>query len=87
VEDADLRLDGNALAGELGELFAFELTQARLRCDSCGAIAEVGAEPAYIQAPGAVVRCRSCDGVLLVLVRAAAGYRLSLTGATWIEVR
>ena len=87
MEDADLRLDGNALAGELGELFAFELTQARLRCDGCGTIAELGAEPAYTQAPGAVIRCRSCDGVLLVLVHVAGGHRLSLTGATWIEVR
>lgn len=85
MEDADLRMDGNAAAGELSELFSFELTSARLRCDGCGTIAELGAEPAYMQAPGTVLRCRSCENVLLVLVRAESRYRLSLTGATWIE--
>jgi len=85
VEDADLRMDGNATAGELSELFTFELTSARLRCDGCGTIAELGAEPAYMQAPGTVLRCRACENVLLVLVRTESRYRLSLTGATWIE--
>ena len=85
MEDADLRVDGNAVAGDLGELFTFELTSARVRCDGCGTIAELGAEPAYMQAPGDVIRCRGCDDVLLVLVRMEARYRLSLTGATWIE--
>lgn len=85
MEDADLRVDGNAVAGELGELFTFELSRARIRCDGCGTIAELGAEPAYTQAPGAVIRCRACEAVVLVLVDRGGRYRLSLTGATWIE--
>ena len=86
MDDADLRLDGNALAGELREVFAFELTSARMRCDACGTVAELGPAPAYTHAPGAVIRCRACDNALLVLVRVERRYRLSLTGATWIEL-
>ena len=44
MDDQDLKLDGNAAAGLLRELFTFELTTATGRCDNCGAIAEVGAD-------------------------------------------
>jgi len=87
MEDADLRLDGNAAAGMFGEIFALELTSARVRCASCGAVAELGAEPMYVHAPGVVVRCRHCDDVLIVAVHGGGRYCLSFSGATWIEAR
>lgn len=87
MEDADLRLDGNAIAGLLGEVFAFDVTAARVRCTGCGTTAEIGAEPVYAQAPGAVIRCRGCQQVLLVVVHGGGRYRLSLAGATWIEIQ
>ncbi len=87
MEDADLRVDGNAIAGLLGEVFAAELSGARVRCHGCGSIAELGAEPAYTQAPGAVVRCRDCDGVMMVVVKGGGRTWLGLTGTTWIELR
>ena len=62
-------LDGNGAAGPLGEVFALELTEARGRCDGCGNVAALGEARAYVDAPGLVIRCRSCDNVLLVLVR------------------
>ena len=87
MDDSDLRLDGNAVAGLLGEVFAFDPSGARARCAGCGAVAELGADPAYTRAPGIVVRCRGCDGVLVVLVSAPESYRLSLSGTAWIEIR
>jgi hypothetical protein len=51
MEEQDLKLDGNAAAGLLRELFTFELTTARGCCENCGAVAEVGAVIVYANAP------------------------------------
>ena len=37
------RLDGNAAAGLLAEVFTFDITTARAACTGCGATGEVGA--------------------------------------------
>src|SRR5262245_1253476 len=84
--DADeMRLDGNAMAGMLGEVFVREMTAARVACGGCGAVEPVGAEHAYTQAPGVVMRCRHCDGVLLVVTQTDDAYRVGLGGARWVE--
>ncbi len=36
------RVDGNAAAGALGEIFSFEMTSAQTACASCGALWRVG---------------------------------------------
>jgi hypothetical protein len=61
-------LDGNAIAGTLFDVFGAEMTTARGECASCGATAYVAELRVYVQAPGTVVRCRSCESVLMVLV-------------------
>jgi phage FluMu protein Com len=80
-------LDGNAAAGALSEVFAFEMTAARGRCDGCGKVAFVAEARAYVDAPGMVLRCASCDNPLLVLTRADGRYVLGLSGLTWLELR
>jgi Family of unknown function (DUF6510) len=60
-------LDGNAIAGQLVDVFGRELTTAVGTCASCGAVARVAELVVYVRAPGTVVRCRSCDSVLMVL--------------------
>ena len=82
-----LRLDGNAAAGLLREIFVPELTGARGACASCGAIAHMGSQHLYMTplSPGAVLRCATCEAVLMVLVRADDRYRLSLRGLAWFE--
>ena len=87
METADLKLDGNALGGLLGEVFAAEITLARSTCGSCGAVREVGALAVYMQAPGAVARCPACDAVLLRLVRAEGRLWLELQGVSCLEMR
>ena len=42
MDETELRLDGNAAAGLLAEVFAFEITAAELTCASCGAPLEEG---------------------------------------------
>ena len=86
MDDSALRVDGNALAGELSEVFSGEMTVARVACGGCGAVEQLGADHAYIQAPGMVLRCFHCDNVLLVIVRAGEQLRVSLPGSRWIDL-
>ena len=76
MEDADLMVDGNAVAGVLGEVFVHEMTSARAACKGCGEVEPIGAEHVYMQAPGIVLRCRHCEDVLLVITRQDGSYLL-----------
>jgi uncharacterized protein DUF6510 len=61
-------LDGNAIAGDLLEVFGVDLTAATCVCASCGTSAFVAEAVVYMRGPGRVVRCRSCGVLLAVLV-------------------
>jgi hypothetical protein len=63
----DSTLDGNAIGGLLMEVFGAEMTTAAGTCGSCGAVSQVAELAVYLGGPGTVVRCRSCDSVLMVL--------------------
>ena len=64
----DDTLDGNAIGGMLAELFGTEMTTAVGTCGSCGAVSVVAELAVYRPGLGTVVRCRSCDSVLMVFV-------------------
>jgi hypothetical protein len=85
MEPDAMRVDGNAMAGVLGEVFVREMTAARIACGGCGKVEPIGAEHAYTQAPGIVMRCRHCDGVLLVVARTGQTYRFGLGSVRWLE--
>ena len=59
-------LDGNAIGGLLIEVFGTDLTTAVATCGSCGAARQVAELPVYMPGLGIVVRCRSCQSVLMV---------------------
>ncbi len=61
-------LDGNAIAGELFDYFGVEMTTVRGSCAHCGAAALIAELRVYSRAPGSVVRCPSCDNVVMVLI-------------------
>jgi Zn finger protein HypA/HybF involved in hydrogenase expression len=86
MEEEDLMLDGNAAAGAAGELFMFELTTARGRCDNCGAIAEMGAVMVFANAPGVVLRCPQCQSVLMRVATNGGRHWLDVRGITWLEI-
>ena len=84
----ELKLDGNAAAGDLEQIFAFEVTTAVGTCMNCGAVGAVGGTHVYAQAPGIVVRCPACQEVLIRLTQdGSSRYWLEMTGVRSLEVR
>ena len=81
-----LRLDGNAAAGILSELFVPDLTAARATCAGCGENQAVGALMVYTHGMGTVMRCSSCDAVVLCVSRTATQVWLDPTGARRIVI-
>jgi Family of unknown function (DUF6510) len=68
--DADgLRLDGNAAAGMLDEIFRVETTSAVATCAGCGASRAMGEVHVYAHGPGVVLRCPGCDAVVMRFAR------------------
>lgn len=79
-------VDGNALAGPLSELFAFDVTCASGRCAGCGDVTVLARAMVYEDEMGLVARCHLCDSTLLTLVRTADGAWLDLQGITSLHV-
>jgi len=73
MDEADLRLDGNAAAGLLSEMFAVEMTTASATCATCGATNVLATTQVYMHAPGAVLRCPTCTAVLMCVVHLPDG--------------
>jgi len=86
VADA-LRLDGNAAAGILSEIFAPDLTAAKAKCANCGVTRPVGALLVYAHGMGTVVRCPSCNAVVLRVGRTPTQIWLDATGARHLVIR
>jgi ribosomal protein L40E len=83
----DRRLDGNAIGGLLLELFGTDMTAAPGVCAHCGAREPMAATDVYADAPGVVVRCRHCEGVLVRIVRGRDRTWIDLRGVASLEVR
>jgi hypothetical protein len=81
-----MRLDGNAAAGQLSELFARDMTTALATCAGCHTTAPLGALAEYGQNMGVVLRCGRCDTVMLRLVRTPRALHLDATGITVMVV-
>jgi hypothetical protein len=79
-----LRLDGNAAAGILSEVFVPDVTTALATCANCGTIRALGALLAYTNGMGTVLRCASCDAVVLRVAHLRMRLWLDLTGARLI---
>ena len=79
-------LDGNAAAGALAELFAFDVTVAVTKCAACRDTRPLAELRAYLQAPGIVLACASCGAVQLRLVRAPDRVWLDLRGVEVVQV-
>jgi Family of unknown function (DUF6510) len=79
------RLDGNAIAGELFDIFGEEMTTATGTCSSCGSTRPLGELAVYRQAPGVVARCSRCENVMLVIVEIRGVRCVDLLGMAAVE--
>ena len=79
-------LDGNAIAGQLLDVFGVELTTAIATCATCGEVGQVAEFVVYVRAPGTVARCRSCGSVLLVVTTIRDVNCVDLGGLADLEV-
>ena len=79
-------LDGNAAAGLLQEIFEREMTVAVATCASCGAVAAIGESRLYPGGPGTVIRCRSCDNVLVVITQVRGTHCVDLMGIRALDM-
>ena len=73
-------LDGNAAAGELSEVFALDVTTAVATCAGCGTTGTMAQAMVYEAGMGTVLRCPSCDAVLLRYVRGGGEVRIEMRG-------
>ena len=81
-----MELDGNAMAGDLGEIFAFDVTAAQYTCAGCGRAEAIGALMLWGQQMGRVARCPHCDDVVLRIVRTPDRMCVDMRGAVRLEV-
>ena len=91
MDDADpapgqqLMVDGNAAAGLLAALFGDDVTAVPGKCADCGAVNALGALRAYVRAPGTVLRCPACDGIVLRIVETREALYVDARGAAYLR--
>ena len=75
------RLDGNAAAGALREVFALDLVAASCTCASCGGTTALAEHLLYADAPGLVLRWPGCSGAVLRCTSDGGCVRLDLSAS------
>jgi len=80
------KLDGNAAGGMLQVTFPFDMTLVEATCAGCGATNAIGGTTAYMHGMGTVVRCQSCDTVLIRMAQVKGRYFLDLRGIRVLEI-
>ena len=80
------KLDGNAAAGILQEIFPYEMTMAQITCTDCGATMAMGATAAYMHGMGTVLRCPVSDTVLIRVAQIKGRYFLDMRGVQVLQI-
>jgi Family of unknown function (DUF6510) len=81
----ELMLDGNAVAGMLGEVFAVEMTTATMMCGNCGMAGAVGAMYVF-RGAGIVLRCPHCDNALVKIVEDGTRMWMDFSGMRTLQI-
>ena len=83
----DTTLDGNAAGGILREIFPFEMTLVEGTCAHCSSTRAVGELTVYMSSMGTVIRCPTCDNVLIRIASTKGGYWLDMQGVRVLHIR
>ena len=86
MNEAPRKLDGNAVAGPLTDVFSFDVTTVRCTCAQCGATAVLAEYHVYMDAPGTVVRCPACGAAVLRVAQTPGRTWLDLRGSRVLEI-
>ena len=78
-------LDGNAVAGELAEVFGTEMTVFTATCGSCGAVGPLAELAVYDVEMGIVIRCRNCTALLVVITKVRGMSCVDLSGLAALD--
>ena len=82
----ELMLDANAIAGLLQEIFGVEMTAEPTECAHCGNEADLGTLLAFTQGPGIVLRCSTCEQIVLRIVQSPDATFLDARGAVYLKL-
>ena len=85
-DDPDTVLDGNAVAGVLAAAFGSDMTDVPERCAHCGTVTLLAELRAYVRAPGSVLRCPACDGVVIRIAETPTGILIDARGARFLRL-
>jgi hypothetical protein len=80
------KLDGNVAGGILDSIFPFEMTTAEGICAGCGAQRAIGATACYKHGMGTILRCPSCDAVLVRVAEIKGRYWLDMRGMRVLQL-
>lgn len=79
------RLDGNAAAGPLSEIFGRDMSLAEGVCRHCGGSGPLAQATAELDDAGVILLCRGCGHTLLTYVHVAQAAELALPGLSVIR--
>ena len=82
----ELMLDANATAGLLHEIFGVEMTAAPTERANCGNEDEIGTLLALVHGPGIILRCSTCEHVVLRIVQTPDEIILDARGAVYLRL-
>ena len=82
----DLTVDGNAIGGQLAEIFGIDVTSNHGQCATCRTTSMVGTMRAYVRGPGTVLRCPACAEVVMRIVETPRGTLIDLTGVAMLRL-
>jgi Family of unknown function (DUF6510) len=82
----EMKLESNAAGRMLQVLFPFDMTLVQATCAGCGTTNAFGAVAAYMHGMGTVVRCQSCDTVLIRVAQVRGRYLLDMQGIRVLEI-
>lgn len=81
-----MRLDGNAAGGMLREVFAREMTAALATCMGCERASPIGTLLDYGGEMGVILRCPSCDTVMLRIASTPTGLFVDASGTALLLI-
>jgi hypothetical protein len=83
----DSFFDGNAVGGELRNVFCVDVTAAAGQCAACGNVASLAQARVYAFQPGIVIRCAACEHPLVRIATGDGRTWLDARGLTYLEIR